>query len=153
MKKLMHLTTALSFILFLFSCSSSTADMNPSLPAPETEINPVGTLAVIKEGMLMPQSGTNTKGMIEIVSDEEENYFLRLGNDFLSDFHTGTVTVYLSTSNQLNLSASESFQLVGVVNDAGEHFFNLSKLPESKFSDGIIWCGAAGIPFGYGSFE
>lgn len=127
--------------------------MDPILPGPENEVKVKGKVESIKGGSLMAQSGTNTKGSIDLVFDEAGNYFLHLGEDFMSEFYTGTVTVYLSTSKQLRLSESGTFQLVSVVNESGEHFFPLPSLPESKFNYGIIWCGAAGIPFGYGDLN
>jgi hypothetical protein len=59
------------------------------------------------------------------------------------------VTVYLSTSDRLQLSTSGTFQLVSIVGKAGEHFFPLTAAPDAKFTHGIIWCGAAAIPFGF----
>ncbi|MBB6327400.1 PBP1b-binding outer membrane lipoprotein LpoB [Algoriphagus iocasae] len=153
MKSIFQKFAVFAVVLIITSCSSTPDEMDPLSPDPVSKVDPVGVILSIKEGMLMPQSGTNTTGMIELVSDEAGKYFLRLGNDFKSDFHTGTVTVYLSTSSKLQLSESGSFQKVGIVNESGEHFFVLPNLPESKFSHGIIWCGAAGIPFGYGSLN
>lgn len=153
MKALKKISSLILLVLVLAACSSSSDEMDPILPDPKTEVKVTGNVMAIKTGTLSARSGTNTKGMIEIVSDDAGKYFLRLGKDFVSDFHTGTVTVYLSTTNQLKLSESGSFQLVSVVNENGEHFFNLPNLPDSKFTHGIIWCGAAGIPFGVGSFN
>ena len=66
---------------------------------------------------------------------------------------TGTVNVYLSSSKDLTLSEKESFQLVAVVNEPGEHYFKLANFPDSKFSHGILWCGAAAIPFGFAELK
>ncbi|MBN7818020.1 DcrB/PsbP domain-containing protein [Algoriphagus pacificus] len=153
MKILMKISSIFLLVFVLAACSNSSEDMNPNIPDPTTEVKVTANVMAIKTGTLNSQSGTNTKGMIEIVSDDAGKYFLRLGKDFVSDFHTGTVTVYLSTTNKLKLSESGSFQLVSVVNQNGEHFFNLPNLPDSKFTHGIIWCGAAGIPFGNGEFN
>ncbi|MBN3583266.1 hypothetical protein JYB64_12780 [Algoriphagus aestuarii] len=153
MKKLFQNFAIIVSVLLVYSCSSSSDEMEPVTPDPSSKVDPVGDILVIKDGVLMPQSGTNTEGMIELVSDEAGNFFLRLGSDFQSDFHTGTVTVYLSTSSKLKLAESGSFQKIGIVNENGEQFFGLPNLPQSKFNHGIIWCGAAGIPFGYGSLD
>jgi hypothetical protein len=59
------------------------------------------------------------------------------------------VTVYLSTSDKLQLSTSGTFQLISIVGKAGEHFFPIAAAPDAKFTHGIIWCGAAAIPFGF----
>jgi len=92
-------------------------------------------------------------GMIDLVTDEGGSFFIKLGNDFTSSFHTGTVTIHLSTSENLTLSEKASFQLVAVVNEPGEHFLKLANLPNTKFSHGILWCGAAAIPFGFAEFQ
>lgn len=143
----------LILILSFYSCSSTSEETEPVLPDPQNEVQVKGNVESIKGGNLMAQSGTTTKGKIDLVFDEAGNYFLHLGEDFMSEFYTGTVTVYLSTNKQLRLSETGTFQLVSVVNESGEHFFPLPNLPESKFNYGIIWCGAAGIPFGYGSLD
>lgn len=126
-------------------------DADQMKPADEVEV--VGPVSVIKSGTLTPQSSTNTKGMIQIVSNDEGRFFVRLSDDFTTKFSTGTVTVYLSTSENLRLSSAGSFQLVSIVGKSGEHFFPLPSTPDAKFTHGIIWCGAAAIPFGFAPFE
>lgn len=104
---------------------------------------------VLKGGTLSPQSSTNTRGMFQLVEDDQGDFFVRLTDDFTTKFSTGTVTVYLSTSDDLNLGEPGSFQLVSVVGEAGENFFAIPGAADEKFTHGIIWCGAAAIPFGF----
>ena len=145
----------LSLILSLGACGSS-EDTEPKVPdrtigTPGNPANekPVGKVELLKAGTFSSQSGSNTKGMIDLITDEGGSFFIKLGKDFNSSFHTGTVTVYLSTSSSLKLSEPTTFQLVAVVDEGGEHFFKLPNFPDSKFSHGILWCGAAAIPFGF----
>ncbi len=138
--------------ILLSSCDSgSMKDADQMKPVDEVEV--VGPVTVIKTGTLTPQSSTNTKGMVQVVNNEEGKFFIRLTEDFTTKFSTGTVTVYLSTSELLDLSSSGSFQLISIVGKSGEHFFPLTSAPDSKFTHGIIWCGAAAIPFGFAPFN
>ena len=142
------LITGLLLSFILISCGSeSSGDNDPSIPDNTQEVT--GTVQLIKGGPLTAQSSTNTRGMVEIVKDQQNKYFVRLSDTFTTKFSTGTVTVYLSTGQTLNLNSQGSFQLVSIVGKAGEHFFALPGKPDDKFTHGIIWCGAAGIPFGF----
>ncbi|PZX51941.1 hypothetical protein [Algoriphagus chordae] len=146
-------------VISLGSCSSSD-DPQPSTPAdvagvPDKpgEAKVIGKVDVLKMGTFTSQSGSNTKGMIDLVTDESGDFFVKLSDDFNSSFHTGTVTVYLSDSKNLTLSETSSFQLVAVVDAPGEHYYKLPNFPSAKFTHGILWCGAAAIPFGYAEFN
>ncbi|WP_339878924.1 hypothetical protein [uncultured Algoriphagus sp.] len=149
--KLLH--SSLFFLLFsltLFSCNESE---EPKVTLPDGNNKISGDLEIIKKGTFIAQSGSNTKGTIELGSDDDGEYYLRLSDDFNSNFHTGTVTVYLSTSSNLMLSETTSYQLVAVVDEGGEHYFKLPNFPNAKFSHGILWCGAAAIPFGFAELK
>ncbi|HCD86948.1 MAG TPA: hypothetical protein DEQ87_04805 [Algoriphagus sp.] len=136
---------AISFLTFMLSCSSDS--MEPIIPDDSNQVSE--NFAVLKTGTLTPQSSTNTRGMVQLVRDEDNKFFIRLSDDFTTKFSTGTVTVYLSTSQSLNLNNTSTYQLVSIVGKSGEHFFSLPGMPDEKFTHGIIWCGAAGIPFGF----
>ncbi|MEP1085089.1 hypothetical protein [Algoriphagus sp.] len=159
MKKSIHSLLFIFLIISLGACSSS-EDAQPTVPDgvpgtpgnPATEL-PIGAVKILKSGNFTAQSGTSTKGMIDLISDEGGRFFVKLGTDFTTKFSTGTVTVYLSTSKDLALSEQSSFQLVAVVNKSGEHFFKLPNSPAAKFTHGIIWCGAAAIPFGFAEIK
>ncbi|WP_111670284.1 DM13 domain-containing protein [Algoriphagus litoralis] len=144
MKSILKILLALTPILF-FSCEDN--EGNPSAPDDNMEV--MGEIEVIKAGTLTAQSSTNTMGIVSIVKDKDGKYFVQLSDTFTTKFSTGTVTVYLATSQTLALSNSASFQLVSIVGKPGEQFFSLPGLPDSKFTHAIIWCGAAAIPFGF----
>ncbi len=149
-------TTIKNFLLaavavLAFSACDESEDVNPN-QLPDTGAD-VANFDVLRGGELTAQSSTNTRGMVQIVRDDAGDYFVRLTEDFTTKFSTGTVTVYLSNSSSLNLDQASSFQLVSVVNEAGEHFFELAGEPDSEFTHGIIWCGAAAIPFGFTLLE
>ncbi|WP_339868193.1 hypothetical protein [uncultured Algoriphagus sp.] len=154
----LSITYSLVFSILLFSsaCNNS-KDSDPIIPDDTSgipgSVKVTGEVEILKTGTFTSQSGSNTKGMIDLVTDESGSYFIKLGSDFTSSFHTGTVNVYLSSSKDLTLSEKESFQLVAVVNEPGEHYFKLANFPDSKFSHGILWCGAAAIPFGFAELK
>lgn len=148
MKNLFNLGLSLFLAVILISCDSgSMADADKMKPVDAVAVS--GPITVVKTGTLTAQSSTNTLGMVQLVTDKDGKYFVRLTENFTTKFSTGTVTVYLSTSDKLQLSTSGTFQLISIVGKAGEHFFPLTAAPDAKFTHGIIWCGAAAIPFGF----
>ncbi len=148
MKIISKLALLLISATIWYACdSSNTENIDPMVPVDPVAVT--GPITVLKSGSLTAQSSTNTKGMIQIVTDKDGKYFVRLTEEFTTKFSTGTVTVYLSTSDRLQLSSAGSFQLVSIVGKAGEHFFPLAGNLDPKFSHGIIWCGAAAIPYGF----
>ena len=59
---------------------------------------PQGTFAAAKSGNFIEQNGTGSAGVAQLGTDENGTQFLKFGSDFTTNFATGTVTVYLSTS-------------------------------------------------------
>lgn len=147
----MNITNRNCRVLMLLLILTSCSDNMEVLPANNVDVT--GTFEIIKGGMLNSQSSTQTTGMVQVIQDDTGNYFIRLSENFNTKFSTGTVTVYLSTSASLKLNETGSFQLIGIVNMPGEHFYELNEFPDEKFSHGIIWCGAAAIPFGNARLE
>ena len=149
MKTYLKLLYSVFLITFLSSCGDSGED--PMAPDDNTMV--MGQVDVLRSGTLTAQSSTNTMGMVAIVKDKDGKHFVRLSENFTTKFSTGTVTVYLATSQTLNLNSSGTFQLVSIVGKPGEQFFALPGLPDSKFTHAIIWCGAAAIPFGFAKLD
>ena len=150
----MKTTILKAFIAFSFLTLISCSDKSKGDPmAPDDTSSVIGQVDILKSGTLSSQSSTNTKGMVAIVKDANGKYFVQLSDSFTTKFSTGTVTVYLATSQVLNLTTSSSYQLVAVVGKPGEQYFSLPGLPDSKFTHAIIWCGAAAIPFGFAMLE
>lgn len=143
MKKLMKIYAMLLSIFLITACENSSDE----LPM-DTDVEVAGTLEVLKSGTLSNQSGAGTRGTMRLVKDGTNKHYIELSDNFTTKFSTGTVTVYLSTSSALRLNESGSFLLLGLANKPGSHFFELVGNPDPKFTHGIIWCGAAAIPFG-----
>lgn len=134
------LWVALLAIILWSSCKEET-----TTPTPTATDQPVGAFTATRSGSLTPQSGTPTKGTVQVGMDSKNTVFLKLGSDFKSDFHTGTVTLYMSKGATYSAS---TIQLVNTVNKDGEQYFKMAGLPGSEFTHLIVWCGSAKIPFG-----
>ncbi len=117
---------------------------------------PKGTFTATKTGTFVEQNGTGSKGTAQLGTDEDGTQFIKFGSDFSSSFATGTVTVYLSTTNTFTPDPGNGnplLRLIGPVAKAGENYFRLSPTAETKFTHVILWCGTANIPFGYAQFQ
>lgn len=127
---------------FLASCAEDVI-IDPTLPQ--------GEFTVTRSGNLVDQNGAGSMGVTEIGTDEEGTQFLRLGNNFTTKFSTGTVTVYLSTSETYVAdpgNGNPALRLLGVTSAAGEQYFRIAPAAGNNFTHVIIWCASAGIPFG-----
>lgn len=145
-----NLSTILVLAAFsLLSCQ----DKSDQMPADDNDVEVTGPLEVIKSGALSNQSGAGTRGTVQLVKDQTGKFYISLSDNFTTKFSTGTVTVYLSTTSSLRLNESGSFQLLGLANRPGAHFYELQGNKDDKFSHAIIWCGAAAIPFGNALLE
>lgn len=112
---------------------------------------PQGTFTVAKRGTIVEQNATGSKGAVELGTDGENAQFLKFGSDFATNLGTGTVTVYLSTSDTFTpdpANGNPDIRLVGFVTKNGEQYFKLSPNAEAKFTHVILWCGSANVPFG-----
>ncbi|MBT32958.1 MAG: hypothetical protein CMO01_25145 [Thalassobius sp.] len=112
---------------------------------------PTGTFTASRSGSLTAQNGTPTSGSVDLGTDEDGVTYLHFGSNFTTELGTGTVTIYLSTSDTFMAdpaNGNPDLILVGVVDENGESYFKISKTVSSSFTHVIIWCGSANIPFG-----
>ncbi len=117
---------------------------------------PKGVFTVSKSGTFTEQNATGSKGAAQLGTDTDGIQFLKFGSDFSTTFATGTVTVYLSTSMTFTPDPGNGnplLRLVGPVSKAGENFFRLDPMAETKFTHVILWCGSANVPFGYAKLQ
>jgi len=138
----------LAFPLVFSSCDDEVETMIIDSSLPQGDFN------VEANGQFMAQNGTPTSGSVELGIDSEDDAFLRLSDNFMTELGTGTVSLYLSTTNEdLNEvfnpgSGNPDVKLIGIVQRNGEHFFKLNSAVDSKYTHVILWCASAGIPFG-----
>lgn len=113
---------------------------------------PQGALTVTKMGSITEQNGTGSKGSVKLGTDTKGVQFVQFGSDFQTVLATGTVTVYLSTSQNYVAdpgNGNPNLKLIGIVQKNGEQFFKLEPKADTKFTHLILWCGSANIPFGF----
>jgi hypothetical protein len=143
MKKLIYLFAIVT--LGITSCTKDAVTVTVDSSKPD------GTFTVTKSGTFTAQSSTPTVGMAQLGTDSKGVQFLKFSSNFTTQFATGTVSVYLSTS--MNFVASPDtgnpdLKLIGPVQKAGENFFKIAPSADAKFTHVILWCGTAGVPFG-----
>ena len=117
---------------------------------------PQGTFTSSKNGTFTEQNATGSKGSAQLGTDEKGVQFLKFGSDFSTNFATGTVTVYLSTSMTFTPDAANgnpNLRLIGPVTKAGENYFRLDPVAAAKFTHVLLWCGSANVPFGYAPLQ
>ncbi|MCB0644642.1 MAG: DM13 domain-containing protein, partial [Phaeodactylibacter sp.] len=113
---------------------------------------PTGTLTVARSGDFTAQNSTPTAGTAALGTDDDGETFLRFNNGFMTELGTGTVSVYLSTSENFvadPMNGNPDLRVVGAVSKNGDNYFKLDGAVDSKFTHVILWCGSANIPFGY----
>lgn len=112
---------------------------------------PSGTLSVVRSGSFIAQNDTPTQGDVEYGTDDNSTNFVRLANNFTTELATGTVSVYLSTSDVFTPSpenGNPDLMLIGSIRSNGEQFFKLDAAIPANFTHVILWCNTASIPFG-----
>ena len=112
---------------------------------------PQGDFTVSRSGDFVAENGTPTMGTASLGTDSDGTNFLQFSDDFTTQLATGTVTVYLSTSETFTpdpMNGNPDLELVGSIRDNGEQNFRLESAPASTFTHVILWCASANIPFG-----
>lgn len=143
MRKTLLFGTALALVTLIASC-----DIEPQII---DSSQPQGEFTAAKSGEFVDQNSAGSAGKVELGTDGEGNSFLRFDNAFTTNLATGTVTVFLSTSDTFTAdpgNGNPDLLLISGVHKSGENFFKLDTAPASKFTHVILWCGSAAVPFG-----
>jgi hypothetical protein len=141
MKKFIYL-----FALVALGITSCTKD---AVTITVDSSKPDGTFTVAKSGNFV-KDGPPSAGMVQLGKDSKGVQFLKFGSDFTSEFGTGTVSVYLSTTMTFVPDPGNSkgnLRLVGPASKAGETYFKLDPAADAKFAYVILWCGTANVQF------
>ena len=149
MKKNLLLFTIFTVCLILSSCTKEEiVTVDSSLPS--------GAFTPAKSGNIVAQNDTGSKGSVQVGKDGSSTNFVKFGSDFNTVLATGTVSVYLSTSQTFKAdpgNGNPDLKLIGIISKNGEQYFKLPSSPDAKFTYLILWCGSANIPFGYASLQ
>ena len=127
-------------LLILLSCKKDTAPV----VIPDNSIAVSGSFTPVSSGTFTAQNGTPTAGKVYIGTDDK-NALLKLGSDFITEFGSGAVTVFLSKSASY---ADATVLQTSLVSKGGEQYFKLSALPSSDYTNVIVYCSAAKVQFG-----
>lgn len=141
---------ALIASLAFTSCKKETETITETVTVDGSQ--PVGTFTVMKSGMLVEQNATGTMGTAQLGTDSEGTQFLKFTGGFNSNFGTGTLIAYLSTSSEYMAdpaNGNPDLKLVGPVTAAGDRYLKVSPVAGAQFDNVILWCASAGVSFGF----
>jgi hypothetical protein len=141
MKKLIYLLAIVA--LGITSCTKDAVTTIVDSSKPD------GTFTAMKSGNFVKDEAPST-GKVELGKDSKGAQFLKFGSDFTTNFGTGTVSIYFSTSNKYVADPGNSkgnLRLVGPALKPGETYFKLDPAIDGKFTHVILWCGTANVQF------
>ena len=144
----------LAFLALVLNSTFTSCSKNVEILVDSSK--PQGAFTASKSGSIVEQNGTGSKGAIQIGLDTKNVQFVKFGSDFITNQATGTVSVYLSTSEKFKADpgmGNPDLRLLGIVSKNGEQYFIADPIVQSKFTHVILWCGTAGIPFGYAKIQ
>ena len=145
---------SIAALLFLFAACQKDETTNPIT---EPDPNPIDTasttVTILKSGTFSGQNGYPASGAAQIIRDNMQQHFVRLGTDFKTTFATGSVTMYLSKNLNLKLNEANSFLKLAVINKNGTHNFPISESQSTDFQYVIVWCAPVGIQFGHAELK
>lgn len=143
-------------ILFsLLSCWLLACQQDSETMTIDTRL-PTGNFNSQRMGLFTEQNGTGTQGTASLGTDEDGRYFLSFSEDFQTNLATGTVTIFLSTSEMFQAdpaNGNPDLLLVGNVTSNGAGFYALDGPVPEQFTHVILWCASANIPFGYAPLQ
>lgn len=135
----------------LVSCSD---DADPVIIDPT---QPSGQLTVLRSGTFVDQNNAGSMGTAAIGTDSEGKEFVQFSSNFNTALATGTVTVFLSTSDMFvadPANGNPNLLPLGPVRNSGENFFMIPQGSNTaNFTHVILWCGSVGVPFGNANLQ
>ncbi len=146
MKKLKFACLSLGVVLLMGVTSCKKAI------EPENNSEPNGTFTATTTGTFTDQNDAGSAGTVSLGTDEEGFQFVEFGSDFTTNTATGTVTIYLSTSDTFTAdpgNGNPDLFLVGGIKEGGAQYLKVDPTAASKYNHVILWCGSASVPFGY----
>ena len=153
MKKLRRpslLLPVLAATALLFSACNKEA-------AEPTTMFPAGTAyTTLRFGTVLAQGGVMSGGMLAVVKATDGTEYVQFKPDFYTDFHTGSLGIYLAKSNDLvrNQRAANPANVVrvGTITQSGAQLLPISGT-SAGFSHVILHCDAAQYNFGAAALQ
>ena len=139
-------------LLLLAACNKNT-----DAPAPTTPAALVGlTYTTLRQGTVVAQGGVMSGGMLAVAKGSDGREYLQFKADFHSDFHTGSLGIYLAKSNDLirNQRAADAGNVlrVGTITQSGAQQLAITGM-SAGFSHVILHCDAAQYNFGAAALQ
>lgn len=137
----------LALALALGACNKAVED-----PAPAPAVTPAPTGPVeLRRGAMQPQGGVPSSGTVALVRDAANVEYVRFEADFRTDFHTGSLGVYLAKSDGLvrvqRAADPASVVRVGTITRDGAQTLTIAG-SSAGYSHVIIHCDPAMYNFG-----
>ncbi|MDN3203247.1 DM13 domain-containing protein [Algoriphagus sediminis] len=140
--------------VFFFGLVSCSDDPDEIIVDPN---EPMGALNVLRSGNFVDQNGAGSTGTAALGTDSQGTEFLQFGPGFNTALATGTVTVFLSTSDTFMAdpaNGNPDLLPLGPVRNSGENFFRIpAGSSTASYTHVILWCGSVGVPFGNARLE
>ncbi|GAA3963240.1 hypothetical protein [Hymenobacter antarcticus] len=119
-------------------------------PTPAAPVAPAGT-TTLRMGTVVAQGGVMSGGTLDIVKAPDGTEHIRFNTGFHSDFHTGSLGIYLAKSDDLirNQRAANPANVlrVGTITQSGAQSLLITGTA-TGFSHVILHCDAAQYNFG-----
>ena len=135
--------------LVLAACNKNT---DAPTPIPAAPAAPAGvTYTTLRQGTVMAQGGVSSGGQLAVAKGSDGTEYVQFKGDFHSDFHTGSLGIYLAKSNDLvkNQRAANPANVlrVGTITQSGMQQLAIPGI-SAGFSHVILHCDAAQYNFG-----
>lgn len=145
-KHFLFFAPLLAPLLLLAACNKNT-----DAPAP-TNVAPVGiTYTPLRQGNVLAQGGVSSGGGVAVVKGSDGNEYVQFKDDFHSDFHAGSLGIYLAKSNNLirNQRAADPANVlrVGTSTKSGMQQLAVTGM-SAGYSHFILHCDAEQYNFG-----
>ena len=146
------LLTALAASTLAFASCNKNTDAPAPAPAAPAGV----TYSTLRQGTVMAQGGVSSGGQIAVAKGSDGIEYVQFKPDFHSDFHTGSLGIYLAKSSDLvkNQRATDpaSVLRVGTITQSGAQQLAITGM-SAGFSHIILHCDAAQYNFGAAALQ
>lgn len=136
--------------------SLAACNKNTDVPAPAPSAPAGVTYTQLRQGTVMAQGGVSSGGGVAIAKGSDGIEYVQFKADFHSDFHTGSLGIYLAKSNDLvrNQRAANPANVVrvGTITQSGAQQLAITGT-SAGFSHVILHCDAAQYNFGAAALQ
>jgi hypothetical protein len=136
--------------------SLAACNKNTDAPAPAPAAPAGVSYTTLRQGTVMAQGGVSSGGGVAVVKGSNGIEYVQFKADFHSDFHTGSLGIYLAKSSDLvrNQRAADPANVVrvGTITQSGAQQLAVTGM-SAGFSHVILHCDAAQYNFGAAALQ